>query len=146
MLELRTHYQPQNYSIFFTPAAILVSNAVLRHTSEPTWRFWFLICMDYWKETAAKYPVMVQIAQACLSFAMKVGRITGMEARVCLNQIKLKLPRRELEEIETAVIFDFDQAISGTEGYRADELAKLFEELVMFDEFIDEARVEANSP
>ncbi|KAI9163684.1 Conidial development protein fluffy [Paramyrothecium foliicola] len=134
IVEYVSRERPELYSPLFNTAVLHVSNVVLRNTEDPSWRFYYLLCMAYWKEVYARHPVMGKIVQASLSVAMSRGSLTSTEAQSLMVELQQRARHQELGKLALTCIIDYDRAISGQSGSRAHELAQKFTELTMFED------------
>jgi len=108
-------------------------------TIDPSWKSFFRLCFDYWKDVYVCYRVFAGIVPAHLSTALQAGAITAKEARL-LNQEFLAVGRhyRVADEVLTDSYVDFSRAIRKEGGAKMDELADKFEELMLFEDFTQE--------
>lgn len=119
-------------------SSVIVHQAAI----DPSWKFFFRLRFDYWKDIFVSYRVFAGIVSAHLSIALQAGAITSREARL-LNQEFPAVGRRHraADEVLTDSYVDFDKAIRKKDGARMDELAGKLEELMLFEDFTQELGV-----
>ena len=134
-LLLQAQKEP-SYSIqsgLLNPAAMHMANVILAHSGFESWRTYFLLCMRFWVDATASFPVLADIAQGYMSLAVQNGGLSTLEARRLQKVLAKKGRRHEAGEF-SSVIVDFDGSVERGAFYRANELAERFNELAMFDE------------
>lgn len=134
VLAYRTRFEGRRYSAWLNAAAQHVCNVVIRETNDPTWRFYFSLCMGYWKESVVAFPVMAAIAKANLSLALSAGCVSGAEAHMILGEIESRAQHHKEVEVAVSAIADFERAAFADDQVRIDELGQQFELLTWFDE------------
>lgn len=127
-------------SCIFNAAVLHLSSIIVRRaTVDPSWKFFFRLCFDYWKDVYVCYRVFAGMVPAHLLLALDAGAITADEARL-MHQDFLAVGRhhRVVEEVLTDSYVDFQKAIRKEDGATMHELAEKFKELMMFQDFTQE--------
>jgi hypothetical protein len=121
----------------FNAAGLHLSSIMVHQAAiDPSWRFFFRLCFDYWKDLYVCYRVYASIVPAHLSIALQAGAITAKEARLMHQEfLAVGTHHRIVHEVRTDMYVDFQKAIRNEDGARVDELASKFEELMLFDTF-----------
>jgi hypothetical protein len=123
------------YGPIFSAAVLHINNMIVRDINNPDWRFYFLLCMNFWKEAFVRHPCMKNVAQANLSLGMRTGSIKSNQARAIVKEIQARIRHHDMSEVAISCIFDFDQAIfMEDDGSRAQTLVEKFDELAILDE------------
>lgn len=131
--QVRVHHR--RYPMWLNNATMHVSSALLQNSNNKEWRFYFMLRIRYWQDAAITYPMVSQVAQAALSIALDLGRISGGEAHELMDGIRRNAHHYELAEMVTISIMNFEKVAAGEDGVRITELASRFEELTIFDEW-----------
>ncbi|KAF9691989.1 hypothetical protein EKO04_009947 [Ascochyta lentis] len=137
----RTHVSRKlAQSCMFNGAILHISSIVVKQAAiDPSWRFFFRLCFDYWKDVHVGYRVFAGVVPAHLSLALQSGAITVQEARL-MNQEFEAVGRhhRVTDEVLTDSYVDFERAIRKEDGATMHELTERFKELMMFQDFTQE--------
>lgn len=134
VLEYRMRFHGKQYSAGLNAAVQHVFNLVIREPDDPTWRFYFSLCMGYWMESVVSFPVMAAIVKANLSLALTIGCVTGAEAQTLLEEIEFRARHHEKAEVAFSAIADFERAVFADDEVRIDELGQQFEMLTWLDD------------
>ncbi|KZM20236.1 uncharacterized protein EKO05_0003682 [Ascochyta rabiei] len=141
MYNYRTHVpRHMAQSSMFNAAVLHISSIVVKQAAiDPSWRFFFRLCFDYWKDVHVCYRVFAGVVPAHLSLALQCGAITVQEARL-MNQEFQAAGRhhRVADEVLTDSYIDFEKAIRKEDGATMHELTERFKELMMFQDFTQE--------
>jgi hypothetical protein len=122
---------------FFNAAALQVSEALLKTTTrDVSWKFYFWLCFQFWKEAYICYRVFFQIVRGTLAMALEAGAITSTEAKGMLEEFRNNGRHHDTpEDAVTSSILDFRRAVSNRQDAQIDALSKRFDELVTFYDF-----------
>lgn len=128
-------------SCIFNAAVLHLSSIIVHQAAiDPSWKFFFRICFDYWKDAYVCYRVFAGIVPAHLSLALEAGAITLKEARLLREDfMAVGWHHKVADEVLTDSYVDFERAIRKEEGATMHELAQRFEELMMFEDFTQES-------
>lgn len=113
-----------------------VSNVVLSGTEGQDWRYYFLLCMDYWIQTVPSFPVIAEIAQGYLSLALNKSYLSAEEARRLKHTLEHASWQHEAGDNSTSVVVDFGRALTSRDMVRAHDLAQKFDDLATIDDLI----------
>lgn len=70
-------------SCIFNAAVLHLSSVIVHQAAiDPSWRFFFRLCFDYWKDAYVCYRVFAGMVPAHLSMAVQAGALTAKEARL----------------------------------------------------------------
>ncbi|KAJ4988162.1 C6 transcription factor [Stagonosporopsis vannaccii] len=126
-------------AIFNAAASHLSSILVQQSATDPSWRFFFRLCLDYWKDAYRCYRVFAAIVPAQLSLAMQAGALTGREAKLLKDEFMAGGTHHGVVEgVLTDEYVDFHRAIHGEHGATVSELVERFEEQMVFEDFTQE--------
>ncbi|KAH6643025.1 nitrate assimilation regulatory protein nirA [Boeremia exigua] len=127
-------------SIIFNAAVLHLSSIIVHQADiDSSWRFFFRICFDYWKDVYVCYRVVAGIVPAHLSLALQAGAITPKEAKALKDEfVAVGRHHKMADGVLTDAYVDFHRAIRKEEGATMHELAKRFDELMMFEDFTQE--------
>jgi hypothetical protein len=133
VLDYRIRIPPARYSVWLNCAAMLVGATLLKDMDDKMWRFYFMLCLGYWREAVPSYPVFSQVVLANLSMALQRGAMSTSEANSIRDEFQAMRRPYEVADVASSSIMDFEQALSSETGSRIHELAERFEEMTMFD-------------
>lgn len=121
-------------------AALQISHSVLKSTTDdPHWKFYFRLCLQFWKESYTCYSVLFLLVQGTLSLALELGAISSTEAKAMMDELRLSGRHHNAAQgVISSALLDFGGALSDPDQARADALAQRFEELVLFEELIED--------
>lgn len=131
----RVRYQGKQFTIWLNTALLQVIGAVLRDMTDPHWRTFFSICMNYWTESVIAYPVQQGLLQVSLSLALSLGRISGAEACLVMESAERRSRHHEKTPGVLSTILDFQASTSAKDGFTALELARKFDDLALFNDW-----------
>ena len=92
--------------------------------------------MSFWIEAFIRHPCMGKVAKANLSLRMLAGSVNSQEAQKVMELLRHRSEHHKSTAVSIPYIFDFDQVMRAGDNSRAHQLAKEFNELVLFDELI----------
>jgi hypothetical protein len=130
---------PRLFTIAFINVAVAeVSYSILKTaTQDPHWRFYFRLCLDFWKDAYVRYRVFYVIVQANLSHALRAGAIDSAEARTMMDELRAVGKHHQApERAVTTALFDFELAMKNQQGADVITIAKQFDDLVILGELI----------
>ncbi|CAI6341681.1 unnamed protein product [Periconia digitata] len=134
LIEAMTRPRYSIQSGLLNPAVMHISNIILAHSDSRAYRYYFLLCMSFWIDATPSFPVLADIARGYLSLALRTRSISAQDARG-LKQKLAQISRQYSSNEVSSVIVDFDRATIQGASYRANELAREFDEHAMFEEF-----------
>lgn len=116
-----------------------VFNAVVKNSAEdPEWYFYFRLCFGFWKGAYTRFPVVYHMVQAILAFAIQTGAITGAEASIMMEELSSVGRHHEAPEATiSSALIDLELTMEHPENANIDAIARRFDELVIFDDFVD---------
>ncbi|KAH6707255.1 hypothetical protein VD0002_g8150 [Verticillium dahliae] len=133
----RSQYQSSAYTILWHTALIYVANAVLKDTGDPEWHFYFLHCVYGYESLRKSYRLAEAIGRALLAMTLRNGDITGLEARTILQQLKQRGLDHPSGDIRATFMGDLELALTNPGEAKVETLAGQFEDVALFQEFID---------
>ncbi|KAM0487395.1 hypothetical protein ACHAP7_001908 [Fusarium lateritium] len=136
VLDYTTNYEPRLYNFILNGAVLHVFHSTLQSKDTLDWRFNIALGMGWMKEIFIRVPIIGKVAQAFMAVGMGSGMISNKEAREFMQDLQRQGRHKDLDDITASCIVDFEVAMSSNHDGRAQELAKRFEELALFDEFI----------
>jgi hypothetical protein len=137
IIEYTSHTYVTCRSAIWHYALLYTAEAVLRDTSKPDWKFYFLLCIHCYAKINDAFSFGGGAIQSMLVLAMARGAITEDDATNILRVTLHNKKRQTMRAIRPPNAFatELFGAIGGEEPRATAELAKRFEELTMFDEF-----------
>ena len=132
----RTHVpRHRTNSAIFNTVAMHLSSLLVQHApQDPSWRFFFCLCLDYWRNAAVCFRVVAAFVPAHLALALQAGAITVAEARRLDKEFGGGWRRHAGgEEVLSDAYMDFDRAIRGQSGATVQELVGRFAELMSLE-------------
>ncbi|EXL70934.1 hypothetical protein FOPG_13303 [Fusarium oxysporum f. sp. conglutinans race 2 54008] len=132
----RANYPEASFTSYFNPGLFTLSLALLEDLQDPLWRYYFYICVRCWQNLYFCYPVFRDVAKAFLSMAMQKDAIAAREAQELLQEIEQSAQHHAAAN-EAFTSFIFDPVFSITSEAQVHAMADRFEEMVLFNEFIE---------
>ncbi|RYP28182.1 hypothetical protein DL767_007330 [Monosporascus sp. MG133] len=146
IVEYRTNYMASAYSILWHSGLIYLANAMLQDTSDPEWRLYFLLCIYGYEGLCRPYRISELIAQGLLSMTLRDTNMSGSEARKIMKDLKesgLDYVKKNMEEeVRATFMLDLTLALSDPVGATVENLAKEFDTFAVFQEFLDQNKME----
>lgn len=100
------------YTFFWHAGVMSVANAVLKNSSDPNWRFYFMLCIFCYRDLAPCFPISEQIAQGFLAIAVESGLVTSAEATLYLDEFNVKAHKGVEDRSHGKFVLDLDLAVS----------------------------------
>lgn len=119
-------------------ALIYVANAVLKNSSDPEWRFYFMLCIYTYRDIAPCFPMAEGIAQGLLAIAMDRNIVTPAEATLHMEEFKVQNRREEGVTSHGGFILDLDLAVTDKEAAQVDVLVDNFDKITMLSEWTND--------
>ncbi|PCD28602.1 hypothetical protein AU210_011161 [Fusarium oxysporum f. sp. radicis-cucumerinum] len=132
----RANYPEASFTSYFNPGLFTLSLALLEDLQDPLWRYYFYICVRCWQNLYFCYPVFRDVAKAFLSMAMQKEAIAARETQELLQEIEQSAQHHAAAN-EAFTSFIFDPVFSITSEAQVHAMADRFEEMVLFNEFIE---------
>jgi hypothetical protein len=132
----RANYPEASFTSYFNPGLFTLSLALLEDLQDPLWRYYFYICVRCCQDLYFCYPVFRDVAKALLSMAMQKDAIAAREAQELLQEIEQSAQHHAAAN-EAFTSFIFDPVFSITSEAQVHAMADRFEEMVLFNEFIE---------
>ncbi|KAK2006708.1 hypothetical protein LZ32DRAFT_79142 [Colletotrichum eremochloae] len=112
---------------WFTAAVLQITSVVLRNTSDPDWRIYFQLCFNYWKEAYVRYRVYLQVVQANLTLALRLGAIGRRTAVAMMGEMRAVGKHHQVpEEATLTAIADYQLAMENLKNSKMDVLSRDF--------------------
>ncbi|KAK7755965.1 hypothetical protein SLS62_001907 [Diatrype stigma] len=146
IVDYRTNHMASTYSILWHSGLIYLANAVLQDTSDPEWRVYFLLCIYGYESLSRPYRISEVIAQGLLSMTLRDTDMTATEARKIKDDLKeqgLDHIKKSMEdEIRATFMVDLTLALQDPVEAMAENMAKQFDSLAIFQDFINQDQME----
>lgn len=110
-----------------------VATSVLKDIEDPEWKFYFLVCIESYQKMYTQYPILSMAVQGLLTLALRKKALTTGEARDLMDQVPV-VPR---QPDDAQFILDMDMVLETIEDAKAKSIARSFDDLVLFEEFIE---------
>ncbi|RYO90667.1 hypothetical protein DL766_002864 [Monosporascus sp. MC13-8B] len=146
IVEYRTNYMASAYSILWHSGLMYLANAMLRDTSDPEWRLYFLLCIYGYESLSRPYRISEVIAQGLLSMTLRDTNMSASEARKImedLHECGLDHVKKNMEEeVRATFALDLTLALSDPAGATVENMAKEFDSFATFQDFLDQNKME----
>ncbi|KAI0834852.1 hypothetical protein F5Y06DRAFT_289573 [Hypoxylon sp. FL0890] len=142
VVEYRSTFVASTYSILWHTGLLYLANAMLKGTSvDPEWHLYLLLCIYGYESLSRPYRMSEVIVQGLLSMSLREHNMTGSEAQKIINELRegrLEGIKRDVEaRIYAQFMVDMDLALTDPEEARAENLAAKFDNLVLFQDFLN---------
>ncbi|KAI8627221.1 hypothetical protein F5Y19DRAFT_477790 [Xylariaceae sp. FL1651] len=137
IIAYRSNYEASTYTILWHTALLYVANAVLQDTKIPEWRIYFLLCIYGYESLRRPYRISAVVVQSLLTMTLRDGNISGAEAREIVKQLKQRGLSSHQENIRATFMADLNLAATDAEAAKVENLAARFEEMALFQDFIN---------
>ncbi|KAI0168839.1 hypothetical protein GGR52DRAFT_493079 [Hypoxylon sp. FL1284] len=149
VVEYRSKSVASTYSILWHTGLLYLANAMLKDTKDPEWRLYLLLCIYGYESLSRPYRISELIVQGLLSMTMQETDMTGIEAQTIINEIKEGRPERPRNQFEDKIratfMLDMDLSLKNPEAAKAENLADKFESLSIFQDFLDQEKMETEN-
>ncbi|KAK2031991.1 hypothetical protein LX32DRAFT_650360 [Colletotrichum zoysiae] len=99
---------------------------------DPEWKIYFQLCFDFWKEAYVRYRVYLQVVQAHLTIALRLGSIDRRTAVAMMGETRtVGTHHRAPEEAFLTSIADYKLAMEDLNGSSMDTLSRDFADLTV---------------
>ena len=146
IVEYRTNYMASAYSILWHSGLIYLANGILQDTSDPEWRLYFLLCIYAYESLGRPYRISEMVAQGLLSMSLRDTNITAAEARKIMDDLRERgldhVKKNMEEEIRGTFMVDLTLALKDPFEATAENMAKQFDSLALFQEVMDQDKME----
>ncbi len=133
-------FPSSHYTFLWHTALLYVANAVLScevAAAETNCRTWFQLCLEGYRSMAPSFPIVEGIVQGLLSMAMRAGIVSPKEAEETIQQLRAGMLAGSAEVMKGGLMLDLDQSMRSPLTSQLGPLATLFDEQLMFDEFLN---------
>jgi hypothetical protein len=133
---LYTYYMNGTHAgtqLWLNPAQLALCLAVLEDTRDVLWRYYFLLCLRYWRRLYFCYPIFHGEVKGFLSLALQKKAITSREAQGLQKYIEGNGVHHNAPQEQVTSIM-FDTASDAIEQSRLRSTAAAFENLVLDDQ------------
>jgi hypothetical protein len=128
----------------FNGAILQVSQSLLKHRHHhSSWKFYFGLCFQYWKEAYVCYRVFLPVFQGTMAMALESGAISSEEAKRLMEEFLMFGSHYEApEEPNSAAFLDFELALSNPREATLDAMSKKFDEILAFQDLMHDDLME----
>lgn len=132
-------HEASRHNLYWHIALIYVANATLQDRDDPTWRFYFLMCVRGYQTLAPSFSIAERIAEGLLAMAVQKRAMTSAEACRIFRAVQVDRGERSVgKERQGGFILDLDMAVTDPDGAQIDKLTADFEDIALFSEFTNE--------
>jgi hypothetical protein len=121
---------------------------VLQDTKNPEWRLYFLLCIYGYESLRRPYRVSEVIGKGLLSMTLRDTDMSGEDARKTLRDLEEHGFDRMKESVEenarATFMVDLQLAMTDPEKAKVENMAKDFESLAIFQEFLDQEQMDVS--
>lgn len=136
LIVYQLHHPESRYHAWWNPAMIYVSHAVLTSSTDPAWRFYFLLCLKAYRTLSIAYPFATIGYKAFLTLAMAEGKLSADQARRLLKQLFHGKGRGNVRDTRISRVYvDLNKSQDKDDSGNAEALADDFEKLAVVKEF-----------
>jgi hypothetical protein len=120
------------------------ANAVIKDKTDPDRRFYFIVCIQSYSNMYTCFDVIEPLVQGLLAMGMTNGLIGLVEANRLILELQAKRPqlgpetRSAHRRVKGLFIVDRDLALRDKSAAMVDTMVDKFEEITLFNQFIDE--------
>ncbi|KAI0158338.1 hypothetical protein GGR57DRAFT_460027 [Xylariaceae sp. FL1272] len=140
IIKYRSRHSESTYSILWHTGLIYLANGVLS-LGDPEWHLYLLLCIYGYERLNRPYRIAEMVTQSLLAVALRDTDMTSNEAK----QVMLELKEHGVEHVKddlkgqlrATFMVDLDLALTNPEAANAESLAGTFEELAIFQDFIN---------
>jgi hypothetical protein len=129
----------KSMSIWVNPGFLVLVGALLRNegSTDQSQRLYVLLCIRCCANLCVAYPIYLDLAQAFLAMALQRNAISSAEAATLLDHVRQSGAHHvSLNEVFVSKAQpDADLAIKAPERAGAHDIAQMFEDLSMFEQF-----------
>lgn len=137
LLDYTTTYDPRFYNFIFNGAVLHILHLTLQRNRDiHGWRFNLALGFGWMKEIFIRFAVIGKVAQAYMAIGMDTGVISSSEAREFMQNLQHRGRSHDLARVAVSCVVDFERAMSSKEDFRAQDVARKFEELALFDDIM----------
>ncbi|KAI0138516.1 hypothetical protein F4776DRAFT_654301 [Hypoxylon sp. NC0597] len=141
VVEYRSKFAASTYSILWHTGLVYLANAMLKETNNPESHLYLLLCIYGYESLSRPYRISEVIVQGLLSMMLRERSLTGGEAQRIINELRdgrLDCVKRDFEsKIRAEFMLDMDLALTDPEEARAENLAAEFDNLALFQDFLN---------
>jgi hypothetical protein len=121
------------YTIWWHYALLYVANVIIYAPSEPSEKYWFLLCTKAYQDLTTCFRMASVILRALLTMATRKGLLTTDEARECLQIARDNSLHHDVPDEIVSLGMKVDQRLSLTDpaAAQADALADDFSLLAL---------------
>lgn len=146
IVEYRTNYTASASSILWHSGLLYLANAVLQEPLDPDWRVYFLLCIYGYEGLGRPYRIAEVVAQGLLSMTLRDTNMSALEARKVMEDLRehgLDHVKNDIaDQICAPFMLDLTLALRDPEEAMAENMAKKFDSLAIFQEFLDQDKME----
>lgn len=134
----QARFRSPNASVYWHTGLLFAANAAVHAAGTPVIRqHHFQRAVRGYEDLYRRYPVMMPIVKGLMAVAVETGLVAGPEAVAHVNRLAGKTERPAgSEPTEACFVVDLELAMRHRGLAHVDSLARRFDDIAMFDEFI----------
>ncbi|KAB5528009.1 hypothetical protein GE09DRAFT_975620 [Coniochaeta sp. 2T2.1] len=136
-LGFRDTYTCSSYAIFWHMALLYVANAALEDVNDPQWRPYFNLCVTSYGDLFGTFRVAEGIVRSLFYIALRKNMMTLPEVHAALQRLASKKGASAPSPTTSGFVVDLNLAVTDREGAQLEPLNELFDDLRLFNEFMD---------
>ncbi|KAB5585145.1 hypothetical protein GE09DRAFT_17115 [Coniochaeta sp. 2T2.1] len=145
-LGFRDTYACSSYAIFWHMALLYVANAALEDVNDPQWRPYFNLCVTSYGDLFGTFRVAEGIVRSLFYIALRKNMMTLPEVQAALQRLASKKGASAPSPTTSGFVVDLNLAMTDREGAQLEPLNELFDDLRLFNEFMDIGPEAGNIP
>lgn len=143
VITFRSRYACSAYTMLWHTALIYVANATLQSGDEkkkkdPAWHFYLLFCIHCYETLRQSYRFAEATGRGLLAMTLQSGDMSANEAREMMEQLQEKGVGKSDNNIRATFMVDLILGMANPEQATVESLADQFEDVALFQEFINE--------
>lgn len=128
--------QPRRSICLWHTVYLYVANSMLSDSKDPERRYYFLLCIQGYRELYRSFPAARSIVKGLLAMAMSKDVLSWNECNVILSQLRMFQEPRDLSDTaQISFIIDQDLALQNPNSAKVSDLADRFTDLYLFQTF-----------
>lgn len=135
ILSYRLNYASSMFTMLWHTALTYVANAVLQHTEDENWYYFFLLCLYGYQRLSRSWRVALAISKGLLSMTLRKTNIPASTVRRLLADLEANSRHDSQYEIRAPFTLELNSGQRNPNSVTVEQLAGQLEENIMFRSF-----------